>query len=227
MDTFMPIHHGRESRDAQGDIPRHQHRRAYAALVLSGGYEEAGDTGRRFVASGDVLVHLEFEAHANRFNGRADILNVPLPSQIELAPAGAVNDVDAIARLAARDLSAAADLLVELFHPAGHREQDWPDELAAALAAGCAQNVGQWSEQRGMVPETVLRTFRRVYGTTPGRFRRQVHAARACRRLAARNAPPLAALASELGYADQAHMTRRVKALLGKTPGALQSKSEV
>jgi quercetin dioxygenase-like cupin family protein len=37
-------------------IPRHYHWLPYAAVVLSGGYEEAGDGGRRHVRPGDVLI---------------------------------------------------------------------------------------------------------------------------------------------------------------------------
>ena len=33
-------------------------------------------------------------------------------------------------------------------------------------------------------------------------------------------AEPLAGIAAEVGFSDQAHMTRDVKALTGKTPGA-------
>lgn len=39
-------------------------------MVLSGGYEEAGEGGRRRVAAGDVIVHHPFEAHLNRVSSR-------------------------------------------------------------------------------------------------------------------------------------------------------------
>jgi hypothetical protein len=47
-------------------IGRHVHTRAYAALVLSGCYEEAGDSGRHRVQAGNVVLHEAFEAHLDR-----------------------------------------------------------------------------------------------------------------------------------------------------------------
>ena len=47
-------------------MDRHVHKRAYAALVLSGGYEEAGDSGRHRVQAGNVVLHEAFEAHLDR-----------------------------------------------------------------------------------------------------------------------------------------------------------------
>lgn len=44
-------------------IARHRHACAYVALVLSGGYVEAGDAGRWRVRPGDAIVHAPFEAH--------------------------------------------------------------------------------------------------------------------------------------------------------------------
>jgi hypothetical protein len=43
-------------------IGRHVHKRAYAALVLSGCYEEAGDSGRHRVQVGNVVLHEAFES---------------------------------------------------------------------------------------------------------------------------------------------------------------------
>ncbi|MFF2371083.1 helix-turn-helix domain-containing protein [Agromyces sp. NPDC058110] len=40
----------------------------------------------------------------------------------------------------------------------------------------------------------------------------------AAHRLAASDAPPLAALAAELGFADQAHFSREFRAVIGETP---------
>ena len=50
------------------ELSRHVHRHSYAALVLSGQYEEAGDLGRFRVQAGDVMLHDRFEGHLNRFS---------------------------------------------------------------------------------------------------------------------------------------------------------------
>src|SRR5689334_25076675 len=78
-------------------LRRHVHRRGYAALVLSGGYEEAGDFGRFRVEPGQVVLHDAFEGHLDRFPASgAVILNLPLPSG---APEGGPRRVEAPDRI--------------------------------------------------------------------------------------------------------------------------------
>jgi hypothetical protein len=54
---------GRQYRTGRTVLPRHRHESGYLALVLSGGYEEAGDRGRFHVHAGNVVLHGAFEAH--------------------------------------------------------------------------------------------------------------------------------------------------------------------
>jgi AraC-like DNA-binding protein len=61
----------------------------------------------------------------------------------------------------------------------------------------------------------------RAVGMSPKRFTRIVRAQAALRRLSETPAPDLNALAAELGFADQAHMTREVRWVAGVTPKAL------
>ena len=83
-------------------LSRHSHEAAYAALVLSGAYEEAGDQGRFQVEAGDVVLHDCFEAHLNRFSpSGAVVLNLRLPAPYAFAPGIAkVEDVDLVVRTA-------------------------------------------------------------------------------------------------------------------------------
>lgn len=86
-------------------LERHQHTNGYLAVVVSGGYEEAGDRGRFRVQAGDVICHEAFEAHLNRYNSvGADLIVLPAPTTAEFPSAvGAVRDADAIVRLAEKD----------------------------------------------------------------------------------------------------------------------------
>src|SRR5215469_5434913 len=82
-------------------LQRHVHSVPYAALVLSGGYEEAGDNGRFKVNAGDVVFHHQFEAHLNRFSKEgAIVLNLRLPPG-NCYPAGiaSVPDPDSVVRV--------------------------------------------------------------------------------------------------------------------------------
>jgi AraC-like DNA-binding protein len=63
------------------------------------------------------------------------------------------------------------------------------------------------------------RLFRRVTGLTPGAFLRQVRLARACELV--KDGMPLVRVAAEVGFADQAHLTKEFKKVYGYTPGLL------
>ena len=64
----------------------------------------------------------------------------------------------------------------------------------------------------------VLRVFRHEYGVSPHEYQRHLRLARACRLLAAGS--PASRVAYDVGFADQSHLIRHLKALLGITPGA-------
>ncbi|HEX8642178.1 MAG TPA: AraC family transcriptional regulator [Allosphingosinicella sp.] len=201
-------------------IPRHRHLGAYAAIVLRGGYIEAGDCGRFQAAPGDVLLHDAFEAHQDHFESLgADILNIPIAA----APPfhfGRIGDPDAVARAAERDADAASLLLLEQLRPAVAGAEDWPDLLAASLRAGEIADLARWARTHSLRPSSVSRGFRRCYGVSPKRFRLELRAACAAR-AATEGREPLAWVAAGAGFADQAHMCRAVKQLYGRSPSSL------
>ena len=119
----------------RGELPRHRHAEAYVAVVLAGAYEEAGDRGRRRLTAGDVVIHAGWEAHLNRTSASAQVLNLPLDLP-GLAPFGAIDDLDRLASLAERDLTAARDFLTQALRPRTASLFDWPELLADALASG-------------------------------------------------------------------------------------------
>ncbi|EJL26014.1 DNA-binding domain-containing protein, AraC-type [Caulobacter sp. AP07] len=201
-------------------IPRHIHDEAYAAVVLDGGYEEAGERGRWRVRAGDVLIHGRFSGHWNRAPGKALVLNLPLP--VALRPDTAMArtvDPDLLARLAQRDPVEAAAALLETLRPGQGGLADAPDLLALALSGDDAPGVETWARDQGVTRETAFRWFREAYGVGPARFRVEARARRAWRLIVEGDAP-LVDIAAEAGFADQAHMSRDVKALTGRSPGA-------
>lgn len=201
------------------DIPRHAHARPYAAVVLRGGYEEAGEGGRFRVEAGDVLVHAAFSSHLDRRPAAGTrVLNLPLPwLWTETSQHMRLADPDALARLAERDAVQAARLLRDGLSRGAAGLDEAPDALARALSEGAA--VGDWADRRGVARETAWRWFRSVYGVAPARYRVEARARRAWRRLAG-GAESLAGIALSEGFADQAHMSRDVRALTGRSPGA-------
>ncbi|KQW43228.1 MULTISPECIES: helix-turn-helix domain-containing protein [unclassified Roseateles] len=202
-------------------MPRHRHGDAYVALVLAGGYVEAGDRGRLRIEAGQAVIHDRYESHRNEFFRQgARVLNLPLAAGGIDTVQGQVADVDAIARLAERDAIEAAELLKATWRPCTTRLDDWPDALAAALASDPTLNLSVWADAQGIAPPSISRGFRRAYGTTPKRYRLELRAVQALRRLPGWRGS-MAMLAAETGFADQAHMTRAIVAMTGVTPTRL------
>ena len=204
---------------------RHEHEEAYAAVVLSAGYEEAGDRGRFRVKAGDVLFHDALEAHLDRFSGSVtQVMNLMLPSRFRFQPGLArTADPDLIVRVAERDEVEAANLLIETAHAKPQPYIDWPDELAASLLENPSVCLSAWADLRGLNASAVSRGFAQVFGISPCGFRARARARKAWQAVMTTR-EPLVMLAAELGFSDQAHMTRSVKALAGHPPAALRSR---
>lgn len=199
-------------------MPRHRHEEAYVAVVLAGGYVEAGDRGRMRIEAGQAIVHERHESHRNEFFGQgAQVLNLPLHTSGMAWMQGQVSDADAVARLAERDPAEAIELLRATMRPRAAQLNDWPDALAKALGEDPCLNLTVWADAQGIAPASVSRGFRRAYGTTPKRYRLELRTARALRLLPAW-AGSMAMLAAETGFADQAHMTRAIVEMTGLAP---------
>ena len=231
MQHFMKRWHSRFARSApfsfgQEVVPsrrvqdRHTHSYAFAALVLKGGYQESGDSGRLVVREGDVIFHERFEAHCNRGSASgASILHLPLPDAGFRAGAGQAEDPDLIARAAERNPSEAAALLLKTTQMSQPQFGDWPDQLAAKLTQDTSLNLTAWSDELGIAAWTVTRGFESIFGVSPSAFRAAARARGAWKAIRT-TGEPLVCIASRLGFADQAHMTRSVKSLTGMVPRA-------
>lgn len=214
-------HHANELR------ARHCHDDPFVAVVLAGGYQEAGDEGRWNVRAGEVLIHHAFESHLDRFDSRgAEVLILPMPRALSRIGTmrGRVADADLLVRLAERDPDDARMSLAEQFAAGAATPLDWPDALAADLRAMRDLPLGQWAEQAGVRPETLSRGFRLAYGCTPKAYRASARA-RAAVTAVREGDTPFATVAHQLGFADQAHMTRAVTMLTGLTPGGWRRRS--
>jgi AraC-like DNA-binding protein len=221
MPEFAPLTLGRWRYAGAGAMPRHRHCTGYVALVLSGSYEEVGDCGRFQVNAGDVLFHRRFEAHLDRFAPTgADTLNFDLGAAANTTLAfGRARDPDRIVRLAERDPHEARDTLLGSLVPQEIGTPDWPDMLAADIRREPSLNLTAWAEANGLAPATVSRGFQRVYGIPPVAFRAQMRTQHAWHAIVESDTS-LAMIAADVGFADQAHMTRNVSALTGATPSA-------
>ena len=203
-------------------LARHRHGAAFATLVLSGGYVEAGDTGRHRVAAGDVIAHHAFESHLDLFEIEgAEVLIIPLPRLWTGATVGRADDPDLLVRLTEKVPAEVAEALKCQVTARPPRIEDWPDSLAADLVADQNLNIAGWARTRGLHPGSVSRGFRQQFGVTPAGFRLSVRAVRAARAIATTSAP-LAQIALACSYVDQSHMCNAVRALTGLSPSRLR-----
>jgi AraC-like DNA-binding protein len=150
----------------------------------------------------------------------AIVLNLPV---VPLAPgfyrAGAADAAILLAQ-AGEPVAAAASLAAGCVRLP--EEEDWPDRLAAALRKDMDLPLRRWAAEHGLRPNRLATGFSSLFGVTPKRFRAELRAAKAVRLI--RSSPtPLAQLAAGLGFTDQAHMTRAVLAVAGRTPGRLRA----
>lgn len=99
----------------------------------------------------------------------------------------------------------------------------WPHQLAEALRDNPSLRLGQWADSKGLDRSSVSRRFRQVFSVSPKAFHLRCKAQRAIDAVQ-RSGGRLCDIATECGFADQAHMTRCVRRVTGITPGNWRSK---
>jgi AraC family transcriptional regulator len=85
--------------------------------------------------------------------------------------------------------------------------------------------VRDLAQAAGIHPVHAARIFRRYSGRTPGEYLQHLRVQAACRMIAENN-DPLSAVAAQAGFADQSHMNRTFKRIIGTTPGTFQAQLE-
>ncbi|MBE3008453.1 helix-turn-helix transcriptional regulator [Microbispora sp. NEAU-D428] len=97
------------------------------------------------------------------------------------------------------------------------------DRAREAIVADDPESVDlvRLARALGVSPSHLSRTFRRHVGMTVSRYRNRVRVSRALAGIE-EGERDLAGLATALGFADQAHLTRTMRAELGRPPGHLR-----
>lgn len=211
-----PADPGRLRHPSDEMVPRHRHAQAFAAVVLSGRYIEAGDTGRHAVAPGDVLFHKHHESHSHQIGPQgAEVFVLAIREPPGLIR-GRIEDPDAIVRLCETEPERVSTDLVGRVLPHEETPIDWPDVLARDLLHDPFINLTQWAEERGLHPGSISRGFRKIYSVTPVHFRLVQRTHRALSLIRGTNAS-LAGIAIDTGFADQPHMTRAITRLTARS----------
>lgn len=124
--------------------------------------------------------------------------------------------------LAAEDHHAAVAIYESFLRGLGPR-----DDPAVDLVAGIAERIAvdhgitrieQVATEFGLTPRTLQRLFRDYVGASPKWLIQRYRLHEAVARIDADAACDWAALALDLGYADQAHLIRDFKKIVGRTP---------
>jgi AraC family transcriptional regulator len=223
-------------------VPRHEHELAYFTVVLNGDYLE-GDHGRleelspftaTFNPSGIAHSTVIGPAGASFFtvelrDQHLRQLDVRLPSGTQV-DRGAGSILWPGLRLYSAFRSQTADALLLESHvlemlsaisrPARERTAPrWLSRVKDRLHEEFRENLRMrdLAGDAGVHPVHLARVFRSVEKQTPGDYLQRLRIRAACNMLLQWDWP-LAAIASDCGFADQSHFTRVFRKLAGTTP---------
>lgn len=221
---FRRVTPGIETLRSSFSLPRHRHLHAYATVVLAGTFDESGYIGRIRATAGDVLIHPTLDCHANRMiSAGVKLVRLEWPDSAGSGGIYRIDEIDAIAGVAEKDVTAASAMLREILLgieiAKARKAGDWPDELASALTRDRSLPISAWAERNGLANETVSRGFAAAYGISPSHFRAESRARAAWLRVV-HGSDGLSHIAAETGFADQAHMTRWIHHITGAPPAA-------
>ena len=224
----------------------HGHDVPHLCFLAHGAFEER-DRGRsRTVDGGTLRSSPAGDEHDIRFRAPSQCLLVLIhgdPGDVApRLPAERRFIVTARVRMLARELLAALsapldlsplrvemqalELLAASGMSARRRSRTPPDWLVRVRdrirdAPLAPLTTADLAHDAGFHPVYVARAFRDYYGVGVGEFARLVRADRASEMLRA-SAEPLARIAAHAGYADQSHLSRDMRRLLGHTPAKLR-----
>ncbi|TWJ23984.1 helix-turn-helix domain-containing protein [Micromonospora endolithica] len=189
--------------DAEVLARRPDARRWFGGTGWAGSSDGALDLAHRMLAA-DLrrgLDHFEMAERLHRFLGR--LLGFVSPDRES-------PDVDLDRAVGRRAATLAA-----------HRQL--ADRAREVLAAGdFSIGLEEVARAVGASPHHLSRVFQRVTGTSLTAWRNQLRVRAVLDTLAESDGPPLRVVASEYGFADQAHLTRVVRAQVGHPPAHLR-----
>jgi AraC-like DNA-binding protein len=186
-----------------------------------------GLTSRLLVGSGWTVAALTRPGGLGAFTARPAAAFtdrvVPLGSAIGVAEAALAEQITA-----APDEAARVGLLAAALEQAVDPQQAGPASQVASAARLAETNravrrLADLSELTGVGPRTLQRMFLRYAGVPPMWVIRRYRLLDAAESVRGGTPVSWAEVAADLGYADQAHLTRDFRAAIGQTPAAYAS----
>ena len=232
---------------AQDSLPLHAHPNAFFALLLSGSYTERLERGERQCAPSSLAYYPAGIPHADHFHGhggRAFLIEVPA-DRIELVGGRSGDDSVFLGEVRSTRLNLLALRLYAAFLRGDHTGELLAEEVGVEMVAelagatvpgesrppvwlgrvverihegvGDRVRIGELAAEAGVHPVYLTRVFRKHFGCGVGEYVQRLRTQHASVAMVTGD-EPLARLAVRLGYADQAHFTRRFRETMGLTP---------
>lgn len=235
--------------------PMHWHERPFFWMLLEGDCMEYIEGGiERYYEPLVPTFHPAGELHAHRRGPKAPfgfgVILLPgmetrlgeavkfrnAPQELRAAAARQIGKEMAVEARAGDPYSTLAldGLLLQLCATMGRAESGierrvprWLRDAEAALREAFDESVtlGELARSVGVHPAHLAKEFRRHYGCTPGEFVRRLRMEQA-KGLLQRGDETVAAIASRVGFYDEAHFCRTFKRVFGVTPSAYRRSIE-
>ena len=225
-------------------VPSHAHAHPYFCYVSAGGFEELGEAGSYVAMRGTLVFHPAAETHSDEFGGTGGrCFNIEVGGDVDLVrDPGVVRG--AAVRYAAelyREMRAwdvASAMVAEGLTAALLARVDFDASRAEAPRRKSRGNIERSVErlradpcnppslallaaEAGLSTISFARAFRRQFGCGVGAYLRAERVELAKRALAESNST-VSTIAADLGFADQAHLTRVFRDATGWTPAAFR-----
>ena len=219
----------------------HEHARGHFTFVVRGEYEESIAHSVAVRHSGDLLWHPAGAAHAERHGRAGRHLMVEPSRELERSlpdtprcfaaeEAAALGPRLLIESTGDDELALEAvlqELRLVLHGPTRERGQpawvsDVEDQMRSCFRE--ALRLDDLAATAGVAAAHLARTWRRLHGRTIGEELRRLRIGWACRRVAS-SERSLAEIAAEAGFADQAHLARSFRKLIGCTPSQYRERA--
>ena len=219
----MHAHTGFETRhDARDVLRTHRHDGAYAALVVDGSHVEMSADGPVECMPGTLVLHPRWHAHGNRFGSvGAKVVNLDLDGAFtgEGLRVLRVHDAKDALEVFTRAPHRLGELVAACRTAPTPTLQPWQHAFLRELEDG-GLGIATLAQRAGVSLAHASRTFVKSHGMAPQLLRRELRCRRALRLLA--DGMPLADIATASGFADQAHLTRTLRAATGAPPSRLR-----
>jgi AraC family transcriptional regulator len=224
-------------------VPSHAHSHPYFCYVSAGGFEELGERGSYVATRGTLVFHPAAETHSDEFGeagGRCfniEVGGIDLARDPGVVRGAAVRYAaelyremrawDAASAVVAEALTAA---LIARAGSGAERSATAPRKARGDLTPAIERlradpcnppPLALLAAEAGLSTISFARAFRRQFGCGVGAYVRTERVELAKRALAESN-ETVSTIAADLGFADQAHLTRVFREATGWTPAAFR-----